>query len=102
MSKRKVNFNEEDYGSKPLSKETKNVLNNIDAEKGSNVILELMGSNKKIFLMVLLLIYFLILGIGKCFSEIFQLNWHYIISLSIWLSIVPIKSFLSWLKSRKK
>jgi hypothetical protein len=102
MSKRKVNFNEEDYGSKPLSKQTKKVLNNIDSDSGPNILLELMGSNKKIFVLVLLLIYFLILGIGKCFSELFQLNWHYIISLSIWLSIVPIKTFVSWLKNRKK
>lgn len=107
MSK-KVDFSKEDYQSKKQKSDFEKQFERKSQElsdlggNNPNMVLELISSNKKILLLVLMLIFFVVTGIGRCILEIYNLNWYYITALLIWLSIIPIKSFISWLKNRKK
>lgn len=102
--KKTIDFNNEDYGSnKPLSKGTKKVLNEIqDSEGGSNILFELLGSNKKAMTLVALLVFFIVTGIVYGIKQIFELNWYYISGLSIFILISPIRKLIFKIKSWKR
>jgi len=59
MSKRIVDFDKEDYGSRPqLSKKEEKILN-----EETNLVLNLISSNNKVLFAVIFLVYLLITGI---------------------------------------
>lgn len=107
MSK-KVDFSKEDYSSKKqksdFEKQFEKKSKELSDLGGNNLsmVSGLLSSNKKVFFIMLMIVFFIVTGIGRCVLEIYHLNWYYITALLIWLSIIPIKSFVSWLKNQRK
>lgn len=104
MSKKVIDFDKEDYGSRPkienLSKKQEKMLN---AE--ASLALGVIKSSNKILFALIILIYFLIIGIkhflGFCFIES-NFNIFDLVTLSIVVLIIISRIIFSKIKSWKK